>query len=120
MAAVPLLQLLVWGLVAHALAQPQRPILYAAGEQRQQFATYLLRMAHEAGMLYVGIRWLGVSGAVWAVLASHLAVAAVRQAIIHRVRPGLSEQTTDLFAIKAFDRELWQHLRESSGARHGR
>jgi O-antigen/teichoic acid export membrane protein len=119
-AAVPLLQLLVWGLVVHALAQSQRPIPYAAGEQRLQFATYLLSMALEAGMLYLAIRWLGVNGAVWAILASSLAVTAVRQAIIHRIRPGLSELTGNLFAIEPFDRELWQDLRESLGARQRR
>jgi len=120
LAAVPLLQLLVWGLVAHALAQSQRPILYAAGEQRLQFGTYLLSMALEAGMLYVAIRWLGVNGAVWAILASNLAVVAVRQAIIHRIRPGLSELTSNLFAIEPFDRELWHDLRESFSARQRR
>jgi O-antigen/teichoic acid export membrane protein len=120
LAAVPLLQLLVWGLVVHALAQSQRPILYAIGEQRVQFAAYLLSMALEAGMLYVAIRWLGVEGAVWAILASNLAVVAVRQAVIHRIAPGLSELPGNLFAIEASDRELWQDLRESFGTRRGR
>jgi len=100
--------------------QSQRPILYAIGEQRLQFATHLLSMAHKAGMLYAAIRWLGVVGAVWAILASNLAVVAVRQAAIHRISPGLSELTGNLFAIEPFDRELWHDLRESFGARQRR
>jgi O-antigen/teichoic acid export membrane protein len=112
---IPLFRLLLWRIVLYAFSHSQRPILYAAGQQRSLLLIYVLTSILESAFLLGGIRLLGATGAVWAVLLADLMAVVTGYVTIRRLAPGLCVDPQTVFRIEEFDRQLWRSL-----TRHGR
>lgn len=108
---IPVFELFVWQLLIYAFSQSQRPIFYAVGQQKWLFITYLLSVVVETALLLIGIRLLGVMGAVWAVLLSSMVVVSVRYFLSRRVAPRLWVDPRGIIRVEEFDIRLWQDLK---------
>lgn len=111
---IPVFDLFVWHLLIYAFSQSQRPIFYAVGQQKWLLVTYLFSTVVKTALLLIGIRLLGVMGAVWAVLLSSMVVVSVRYFLTRRVAPHLWVDPRGIIRVEEFDLRLWRDLKRTA------
>jgi O-antigen/teichoic acid export membrane protein len=111
-AAIQPFRLLLWLLVPYAFIQVQRPLLYALKQQKWLFFSYVFQDLLYALLLWYGIRWMGVTGAVWARLLTMAAVLTAGLCVLAHLSPQLWTSPLSVFKIDTFDHKLIQLISE--------
>jgi len=116
--AVPVFRVMLFYTLVYAFAQIQRPLFYAARQQRALFISYLVNIVEYAVLLVMGTLILGATGAALSWVVSEGLIVCFRQWQLARRDPQLAFKPGTLFVINEYDRQLW--LRFVQLVRHAR